>query len=98
MKKPTTNTHTIEELTEDGAMGYIKDVTNEDWYKNPNITLYDELEQSTYELICEYAELIGVHLVKEEPDFALTNEIRDNIISMLETTFGIEFPKNKETT
>lgn len=79
-------------LTADGAFGHIEDVTNKEWCISPDITLYDDVEQSTYELICDYAKLIGVHLVKESPDFALTNEIRDRIIDLLEKTFCISFP------
>lgn len=56
------------------------------------ITLYDALEQDTYELICDYALLIGVHLDKDAPDYALANEIRDHIIEMLEKEFNISFP------
>ena len=81
----------------DGAVGYITDVTKEDFYKNPKIELYDELEQSCYELVCNFAELIGVKLDREEPDFRLANHIRDTVIELLEKEFEIPFPVHDET-
>lgn len=78
---------------ENGLNGYIEDVTNEDWYKNPPITLYDQLEYDTYELLCKYSELIGVHLDKEDiGDFRIVKEIQDLILAALEKEFGIPFP------
>lgn len=81
----------------DGAVGYITDVTNEDFYKNPRMELYDGLEQDCFELVCDFAELIGVKLDKEEPDFYLANHIRDTIINLLEKEFGIPFPVHGES-
>lgn len=81
----------------DGAVGYITDVTKEDFYINPDIGLYDELEQSCYELVCDFAELIGVHLDKHEQDCRLANMVRDFVGEMLEKEFEIEFPSYGET-
>ena len=81
----------------DGALGYITDVTDEDFYKKPKIELYDELEQSCYELVCNFAELIGVELDREEPDFRLANHIRDTVVELLEEEFKIPFPVYGET-
>lgn len=81
----------------DGAIGYITDVTKEDFYNEPDIGLYDELEQSCYELVCDFAELIGVKLDRDKPDFSLANHIRDTVINLLEKEFGIPFPVHGET-
>ena len=78
-------------LTPDGAIGYIEDVSSQEWYKNPDITLYDEVEQSAYELFCDFAQLIGVHLVKTEPDFYFAKEISGFIMDLLEKEFKIPF-------
>lgn len=85
----------IKNLTvdEDGLEGYIENVTSEDWYKNPDITLYDQLEYDAFELACEFAELLGVHLNKEEiGDFYLAKEITGAIMGVLEKEFKIPFP------
>ena len=80
-----------------GENTYIEDVTDEEWYKDPKITLYDELEQDTHELICDYVKLIGVHLNKEDcGDYHLTMKVRDFIIDQLEKEFGISFPVANE--
>lgn len=89
-------------IDKDGLEGYIKDVTGEDWYKNPDITLYDQFEYDSYELACEFAELLGVHLNKEEiGDFSLAKEVTSAIMGVLEKEFKIPFPtfgsKNEET-
>lgn len=78
-------------LTPDGAIGYIEDVSSQEWYKNLDITLYDEVEQSAYELFCDFAQLIGVHLVKTEPDFYFAKEISGFIMDLLEKEFKIPF-------
>lgn len=78
-------------LTPDRAIGYIEDVSSQEWYKNPDITLYDEVEQSAYELFCDFAQLIGVHLVKTEPDFYFAKEISSFIMDLLEKEFKIPF-------
>lgn len=80
----------------DGAVGYITDVTKEDFYNEPDIGLYDELEQSCYELVCDFAELIGVHLDKGEQDCRLANMVRDFVGETLEKEFGIPFPSYGE--
>lgn len=80
-----------------GENSYIVDITKEEWYKDPRITLYDAVEVSAHKLICEYAELIGVHLNKEDcGDYRLTMEVRDFIIDLLEKEFGIPFPVTSE--
>lgn len=84
-------------LTPDGAIGYIEDVSNQEWYKNPDITLYDEVEQSAYELFCDFAQLIGVHLVKTEPDFYFAKEISSSIMNLLEKEFKVPFPSYGES-
>lgn len=76
-----------------GQGSHFIDVKNEEFYKNPKITLYDELEVSAHELICDFAQLIGVHLNKEDcGDYHLTMEVRDFIINLLEKEFKIPFP------
>lgn len=81
----------------DGASGYITDVTQERFYQEPDIGLYDGLEESCYELVCDFAELIGVNLDRDEVDYRLANHIRDVIVEMLEKDFGIPFPSYGET-
>lgn len=81
----------------DGAVGYITDVTQEHFYNEPDIGLYDELEQSCYELVCDFAELIGVHLDKSEQDCRLANLVRDFVGVTLEKEFGIPFPSYGES-
>lgn len=84
-------------IEDDGLSGHIEDVSNEEWYKNPPITLYDELEYDSYALACSYAELIGVHLDKEDiGDFDLAKEVQEAVIKILTKRFGIQFPGFKQ--
>lgn len=76
----------------DGALGTIRDVTDEHYYKDPRIELYDGLEHDCYKLICGFAQLIGVNLDSNEVDYSLANSVRDNIINLLEKQFKMPFP------
>lgn len=82
--------------TADGAIGTLADVTNESWYKNPPMTLYDELEYDCWNLLCDYAELLGLHLDRDEIDFNLAKGVQENIMETLEELVGIKFPVYKE--
>lgn len=78
--------------TADGAIGYKVDVTNEDWYRDPKITLYDDLDHSAFELICDYAEVIGVFLDRDEPDYWMIRQVGEKIMEILEEEFDAKFP------
>lgn len=67
--------------TPDGACGFMEDVTQEDWYKEPPMTLYDELEYDCYELICKYAKLLGIHLDSEEVDFDMAKSVQETVVN-----------------
>lgn len=76
----------------DGAVGLIHDVSDKHYYTDPRIELYDELECDCYKLICDFAKVIGVYLDKNKVDYSLANQLRDNVIEMLEEQFKIPFP------
>lgn len=78
--------------TADGAVGYKVDVTSEDWYQDPKITMYDDLEGDIFEVICNFAEVIGVHLDREETDFRMVKEVEEKIMEILEEEFDVKFP------
>ena len=76
----------------DGAIGIVRDVSKEEWFQNPKIELYDEIEADAFALACKCAEIIGVTMDKDEIDFSIAKPISEATIKILEETFGISFP------
>ena len=76
----------------DGAIGIIRDVSEEDWYQNYDIEIYDEIEADAYALACKCAEFIGVSLSKESVDFSIAKQITEATMNALEKAFGVKFP------
>lgn len=74
------------------TISYVKHL---DDYKNPSITYLDEVEDDCWELFKKYAEFVGVKF-KEGIDQTISKEISEKIMSLVERTFGVDFPMSKE--
>lgn len=79
----------------------IKDVTEENFYKNPRITYLDALEEECWSLFKEYASMVGAEIDEDDedefgPDYDIAKTIQENIISIVEDVFGVPFPTSKE--
>jgi len=72
----------------------IEDITAEDCYKHPQITYLDDVEDECWKLFKKYAEFVGVK-IGNGIDYSITKEISEKIMSIVERTFGIEFPISK---
>lgn len=72
----------------------IEDITAEDCYKHPQITYLDDVEDECWKLFKKYAEFVGVK-IGNGIDYSITKGISEKIMSIVERTFGIEFPISK---
>lgn len=76
----------------EAAISYVKHL---DSYKNPKITYLDEVENECWRLFKQYAEFVGVQF-GDGIDYSIAKEISEKIMSLVERTFGIDFPVRKE--
>ena len=75
----------------EATITYVKHL---DKYKYPSSSYFDNAEEECWRLFKQYAECVGVSF-GDGIDFSITKEIFEKIISMVEETFGVEFPKKK---
>lgn len=75
----------------EATISYIKHL---DKYKYPSSSYLDNVEEECWRLFKQYAECVGVDF-GDGIDFSITKEISEKIISVVEETFGVEFPKKK---
>lgn len=75
----------------EATITYVKHL---DKYKYPSGSYFDNAEEECWRLFKQYAECVGVSF-GDGIDFSITKEISEKIISMVEETFGVEFPKKK---
>lgn len=75
----------------EATVSYVKHL---DSYQNPKITYLDVVEDECWNLFKEYAGFIGVKF-GDGIDYSAAKEISEKIISMVERTFGVDFPMCK---
>ena len=75
----------------EATISYVKHL---DKYKYPSNSYLDNAEEECWRLFKQYAECVGVDF-GDGIDFSITKEISEKIISVVEETFGVEFPKKK---
>ena len=73
---------------------YQKYVKHLDSYKSPRITYLDEVEDECWNLFKSYAPLVGVSF-GDGIDYTIAKEISEKIMSLVERTFGVDFPMSK---
>ena len=79
----------------DGEVEFeIKDITDDERYKNPPENYLDYVESECWNLFKQYSEFVGVKF-GDGIDFQISKEISEKIMSTVERTFGIEFPISK---
>ena len=84
---------------EDKRFVTVRDITDEESYKNPRVTYLDYHEGKCWELFAEYAVMVGAVFSKEDldnPDWPIAKEISEKTIKLVEETFGVPFPMSKE--
>ena len=75
----------------EATVSYVKHL---DSYKNPRITYLDEVEDECWELFKVYASYVGVEF-GDGIDYTIAKEISEKIMSLVERTFGVDFPLSK---
>lgn len=75
----------------EATISYVKHL---DKYKYPSNSYLDNAEEECWRMFKQYAECVGVDF-GDGIDFSITKEISEKIISVVEETFGVEFPKKK---
>lgn len=75
----------------EATVSYVKHL---DSYKNPKITYLDEVEDECWNLFKAYATFVGVEF-GDGIDFSIAKEISEKIMSLVERTFGVDFPLSK---
>ena len=75
----------------EATVSYVKHL---DSYKNPRITYLDDVEDECWNLFKCYAEMVGVKF-GDGIDYTIAKEISEKIISLVERTFGVDFPLSK---
>lgn len=75
----------------EATASYVKHL---DSYKYPRITYLDAVEDECWELFKSYAEMVGVKF-GDGTDYTIAKEISEKIISLVERTFGVDFPLSK---
>lgn len=83
-----------EEIEGDEYSYILRNITCLDEYRNPRITYLDYVEEECWKLFKEYAEYVGVE-IGDGIDFRIAKELSVKFIAMVESTFGIPFPKSK---
>lgn len=75
----------------EATVSYVKHLDN---YKNPRITYLDDVEDECWNLFKAYATYVGVEF-GDGIDFSIAKEISEKIMSLVERTFGVDFPLSK---
>ena len=75
----------------EATVSYVKHL---DSYKNPRITYLDDIEEECWNLFKAYATYVGVEF-GDGIDFSIAKEISEKIMSLVERTFGVDFPLSK---
>lgn len=72
----------------------ISCVKHLDSYKYPGRTYLDAVEDECWNLFKSYAEMVGVKF-GDGIDYTIAKEISEKIMSLVERTFGVDFPLSK---
>lgn len=75
----------------EATVSYVKHL---DSYKNPRITYLDDVEEECWNLFKAYASYVGVEF-GDGIDYTIAKEISEKIMSLVERTFGVDFPLSK---
>lgn len=75
----------------EATISYVKHL---DSYQYPRITYLDDVEDECWKLFKCYASMVGVEF-GDGTDYTIAKEISEKIMSLVERSFGVDFPLSK---